>query len=87
MEVKTGTLRNNLSRYLRQVREGGDSIVVMDRNKPIAEIRPYQGHDPKVRSGIWDIRRRSDREEGELDEDFELPERSTQARKHENPLG
>ena len=32
-------LKNNLSRYLDQVR-GGESILVMDRNQPVAKIVP-----------------------------------------------
>jgi prevent-host-death family protein len=32
-------LKNNLSRYLDQVR-GGESILVMDRNRPVAQIVP-----------------------------------------------
>lgn len=86
MEVKTGALRDHLSRYLRQVRQTGDTIVVLDRDQPIAEIRPYQAVKPKQRSGIWDLRRRVDREEGVLEEDFELPKRITKPRKFENPL-
>lgn len=36
MEVKTGELRNQLSRYLKRVRQTGDRITVMDRNRPVA---------------------------------------------------
>ena len=32
-------LKNNLSRYLDQVK-GGESILVMDRNRPVAQIVP-----------------------------------------------
>jgi len=32
-------LKNNLARYLDQVR-GGESILVMDRNRPVAQIVP-----------------------------------------------
>lgn len=86
MEVKTGALRDHLSRYLRRVRETGDSIVVFDRNEPIAEIRPYKAHDPEAPSKIWDLRRRTDIELGVQGEDFDWPERHTEARKIENPL-
>ena len=37
--VKIAELRNHLSRYLDHVRAGG-TLVVLDRNHPIAEIRP-----------------------------------------------
>ena len=86
MEVKTGALRNNLSRYLRRVRDTGDSIIVLDRDTPIAEIRPFKAQDPKAPSKIWDLRRRTDLEQGVQLEAIELPERYTAARKFENPL-
>lgn len=35
-------LKNNLSRYLDQVKSG-ESILVMDRNQPVAQIVPLQG--------------------------------------------
>ena len=40
---KTGIaeLKNNLSRYLDQVK-GGESIIVLDRNQPVAQIVPIQ---------------------------------------------
>jgi antitoxin (DNA-binding transcriptional repressor) of toxin-antitoxin stability system len=85
MEVKTGALRNHLCRYLRQVRETGETIVVLDRNKPVAEIRPFRAAE-NVRSGIWELRRRLEQEEKGWEEDFELPERITRSRKHKNPL-
>jgi prevent-host-death family protein len=34
-------LKNNLSRYLDQVK-GGESILVLDRNQPVAQIIPLQ---------------------------------------------
>ncbi len=37
--VNIGELKNNLSRYLNEVR-GGAEVVVKDRNKPIARIVP-----------------------------------------------
>lgn len=38
MRVKTAELKNNLSRYLRRVRETGEEIIVCDRDEPIARI-------------------------------------------------
>lgn len=35
-------LKNNLSRYLDQVKSG-ESILVMDRSQPVAQIVPLQG--------------------------------------------
>jgi prevent-host-death family protein len=40
MNVKTADLKNNLSRYLAQVRETGESIIVCDRDKPVAILSP-----------------------------------------------
>ena len=37
--VNIADLKNNLSRYLNEVRRGGE-VVVKDRNKPIARIVP-----------------------------------------------
>src|SRR5208282_3129283 len=39
-KAKIGELRNGLSRYLDHVRAGG-SVVVYDRDTPIAEIVPF----------------------------------------------
>ena len=37
--VKIGELKNNLSKYLRLVRKG-ETIRVLDRDEPVAELRP-----------------------------------------------
>lgn len=84
MEVKTGDLRNNLSRYLRRVRQTGDAVVVMDRDTPVAVIHPYPA--AKKADSVWSARRQIENQLGPLDDEFELPERSTASRKHRNPL-
>jgi antitoxin (DNA-binding transcriptional repressor) of toxin-antitoxin stability system len=38
--VRIAALKNNLSRYLDHVRAGG-SVLVLDRDQPIAEIIPF----------------------------------------------
>jgi antitoxin (DNA-binding transcriptional repressor) of toxin-antitoxin stability system len=38
--VNTGVLKNQLSAYLRYVRNG-EEVIVQDRNKPIARILPF----------------------------------------------
>lgn len=43
MKVKTGELKNNLSRYLKRLAETGESITILDRNRPIARIMPLRG--------------------------------------------
>lgn len=42
--VNIGALKNNLSSYLREVRNG-EEVVVKDRNKPIARIVPIRTED------------------------------------------
>jgi prevent-host-death family protein len=39
--VKIADLKNNLSRYLDHVRQGG-TVLVLDRDRPIAEIVPLR---------------------------------------------
>lgn len=86
MEVKTGNLRNNLSRYLKRVRLTGDKIVVLDRDKPVAEIRPYHEQGKNRPTGVWERRKEFEAEDGTLNEDLELPERHTTPRKRDSPL-
>ncbi|HKB15037.1 MAG TPA: hypothetical protein VKF62_03180 [Planctomycetota bacterium] len=57
--VKIGDLRNNLSRYLDHVRAGG-SLLVLDRRRPIAEIRPVAS--PRGRGNGGDDARLADLE-------------------------
>ncbi|MEZ5285755.1 MAG: type II toxin-antitoxin system prevent-host-death family antitoxin [Vicinamibacterales bacterium] len=40
MTVKIADLKNNLSRHLAHVREGGE-LTVLDRNTPVARIVPF----------------------------------------------
>ncbi len=40
--VKIAELKNNLSRYLDQIRAGG-SVLVFDREQPVAKMVPAQG--------------------------------------------
>jgi prevent-host-death family protein len=40
MKVKTAELKARLSYYLRQVREGGESVIVCDRDTPVAVLSP-----------------------------------------------
>jgi prevent-host-death family protein len=87
MEVKTGELRDQLSRYLKRVRQTGDTIVVLDRNVPVAELRPYSDTNSSLPpKDVWSNRARYESEIGQLDEDFELPSRTTDRRKAKNPL-
>ena len=42
MNVKIADLKNNLSRYLARVRQTGETIIVCDRDEPIASLSPIQ---------------------------------------------
>jgi antitoxin (DNA-binding transcriptional repressor) of toxin-antitoxin stability system len=45
MQVKTAELKANLSRYVRQVRETGESIEVLLRDETVAYLTPaHVGH-------------------------------------------
>jgi len=70
MEVKTGQLRDHLSRYLKRVQQTGDSLVVMDRNTPVAEIHPFRSARPAEAGSVWAARRQMEQASGTLDEDF-----------------
>jgi antitoxin (DNA-binding transcriptional repressor) of toxin-antitoxin stability system len=43
MNVKTGELKNNLSRYLKRLAETGESITILDRDRPVAKITSIRG--------------------------------------------
>ena len=43
--AKIGQLRDGLSRYIDQVREG-DEVLVLDRDRPVARIVPAGGPSP-----------------------------------------
>jgi prevent-host-death family protein len=43
--ARIGQLRNGLSRYLDQVREGGE-VLVLDRDRPVARIVPAGASHP-----------------------------------------
>jgi antitoxin (DNA-binding transcriptional repressor) of toxin-antitoxin stability system len=42
MRVKTGDLKNNLSRYLKHLAQTGESITILDRDRPVAKITPIR---------------------------------------------
>jgi antitoxin (DNA-binding transcriptional repressor) of toxin-antitoxin stability system len=45
MNVKTADLKNNLSRYLRHIRNTGETILVCERDRPVATLSPLQRDD------------------------------------------
>jgi len=86
MEVKTGVLKNQLSRYLRHVRETGETVTVLDRDTPVAELRPIDAGKERLTPSVWDLRQRYDADNEAWAEDLELPKRRTSKRKQRNPL-
>lgn len=40
MKVKTAELKNHLCKYLRRVREKGETIIVYDRDEAVATLAP-----------------------------------------------
>jgi prevent-host-death family protein len=45
-QAKIATLKNNLSRYLEHVRRGG-SVIVLDRDRPVARLVPLPPEGPR----------------------------------------
>jgi len=45
MNVKIADLKNNLSRYLAKVRSTGETIIVCDRDEPVASLSPIQQNE------------------------------------------
>lgn len=86
MRIKTGNLRNNLSRYLKRVRQTGETIVVLDREEPVAELRPFSGAAADAATDVWGQREHFIQQAGSWSEDFELPVRQTHPHKQDNPL-
>ena len=54
--AKIGDLKNNLSRYLGYVRAGG-SVLVLDRDQPIAQIVPLHAATENVQRDEERLRR------------------------------
>ena len=86
MKIKTGHLRNNLSRYFKRVRQTGETIIVLDRENPIAELRPISSTSTAAAKNVWARREGYIRQAGSLDEDFNLPLRQSHPHKQNNPL-
>ena len=50
-------LKNNLSKYVRQV-EGGDVVVVTDRGRIVAELRPPAERRTDIHPGLLEMERK-----------------------------
>jgi antitoxin (DNA-binding transcriptional repressor) of toxin-antitoxin stability system len=61
VKVKTAQLKNHLSRYLHQVRKRGETIIVCDRDQPIASLSPLaagEAEDPRRLKEAAELRQR-----------------------------
>ena len=74
--------KNRLSEICNQVSETGEPCVISRRGKPVVKLVPIEPGDSK--ESVWDTVEEAQARFGQLDEDFELPERSDQQRG--NPL-
>ena len=70
--------KNRLSELCNQVTETGEPCVISRRGQPIVKLVPIE--DPQSSKSVWDTLEESQAKYGPLSEDFELPERGTQAR-------
>ena len=62
MHVKIGKLCDQLSHYLKRVRQTGDRVIVMERDKPIAEIRSYRDpSESEEPADVWASREHFER--------------------------
>jgi antitoxin (DNA-binding transcriptional repressor) of toxin-antitoxin stability system len=50
-QVNMHDAKTNLSRYIAEL-EPGDTLVICNRNEPVAEIRPIVKNTPKRRVGV-----------------------------------
>ena len=56
-KARIAELKNNLSRYLEHVR-GGGSVLVLDRDRPVARIVPLAPESEDVLRDLLDERER-----------------------------
>ncbi|HYG62953.1 MAG TPA: type II toxin-antitoxin system prevent-host-death family antitoxin [Thermoanaerobaculia bacterium] len=47
-------LKTRLGTYLRQVQEGM-TLIVTDRGRPVAELRPYEPHDGDLEDRLYEL--------------------------------
>lgn len=71
--------KNRLSEICNQVTETGEPCIISRRGKPIVKLVPVD--DPEDESNsVWATVEESQAKYGPLDQDFELPERSSEMR-------
>jgi len=74
--------KNRLSELCNKVTETGEPCVISRRGRPIVKIVPVD--DSEGSDSVWNTVEEAQAKYGTLDADFELPERTTDARP--NPL-
>ena len=70
--------KNRLSEICNQVTETGEPCIISRRGKPIVKLVPVD--DSEEANSVWGTVEESQAKDGPLDEDFELPERSSKMR-------
>jgi len=70
--------KNRLSEICNQVTETGEPCIISRRGKPIVKLVPVD--DSEEANSVWGTVEESQAKYGPLDEDFELPERSSKMR-------
>lgn len=70
--------KNRLSELCTKVTETGEPCVISRRGQPIVKIVPMD--DSEHVNSVWDTVAEAQAKYGQLDEDFELPERTRESR-------
>lgn len=70
--------KNRLSELCNKVAETGEPCIISRRGKPIVKLVPVE--DSAGSESVWDTVEESQAKYGPLEDDFELPERSTEMR-------
>jgi len=70
--------KNRLSEICNQVSKTGQPCVISRRGKPVVKLVPVDSEEDVA--SVWDTVEESRARYGELDEDFDAPERSAQQR-------
>ena len=55
-QAKIAEIKNHLSRFLEEVQRG-ETIRILDRNKPVAELVPYHPAKDEVPPGLAELER------------------------------
>ena len=70
--------KNRLSELCNKVTETGEPCVISRRGRPIVKIVPID--DPERADSVWDTLEEAQAKYGQMDADFDLPDRSSEIR-------